>query len=105
MPRSPAGEVLDLHPAREAGSDHNGFGRGISEGREKPLLANQARNFVMLLFVAKRTSHTAATCIQIDHLGARDAPEKSQGGLHAGERALMTMTLHEDLSRSGRDQP
>src|SRR5260370_2974797 len=105
MPRSPAGEMLDLHPTRETGGDHHGFGVGISESREKSLLANQARDFVMFLFVTKRTSHAAATCVKIDHVGAWDAPKESQGWLHAGERALMTMPLHEDLGRSGRDQP
>ena len=90
------GKMLDLHAARKPRRDYYIIGTRPPNRREELLFADLPRNLVMLLFVAERPRHAAATGVEVDDLGAGDAPHKPHERLDAHEGALMTMGMNEN---------
>src|SRR4051794_39978871 len=101
MHRLPAREVLDLQPAREARRDDDGLGIGLANRGEESLLADEARDLVVLLLVAERPGHPATAGVEVDHLGTGDAPQQLHQWADTDERTLMAMRLHEDTLGAG----
>src|SRR5262249_10929313 len=60
-----AGEMLNLHAAREAWSDDDRVGARLANGRKQSLLTHETGDLIMLLLVAERPGHAAATGVQI----------------------------------------
>ena len=76
MNRFSPGEMFDLQPAGKTGGHDYRFRIGLAQRRKEALLAHQTRDFVMFFVITKRTSHTAATGVQIDYLRARNASQE-----------------------------
>src|SRR5262249_36308995 len=71
--RRAAGELRDLEPAREPRGGHDVVRTGGAEGREEALLADEARDVVMLHLVPERAGHAATPRVEVDDCGAGDA--------------------------------
>src|SRR4051812_14416308 len=54
----------------------------------------------MFLLVPEGSRHTAAAGVEIDDFRARNAPQQFGKRIHANERTLMAVPLHEDSIRA-----
>ena len=64
-----AGKMSNLSATAKAGSHDFRFGGGFSHGREEAVFTNLLGNFVMLLFVSKRSGHPAAARVHFPEIG------------------------------------
>src|SRR4051794_12057056 len=91
----------DLHPARQSRRDDDvGHIRLAQRGKES-MFADEAGYLVMLLFIAERAGHAAATGVEIDHLRAWNPPQEPEERGHTDQGTLMTMGLHQHALRTG----
>src|SRR3569833_2222545 len=100
MQRFLAGEIENLMAARRPPSHYN-RGRGfLPHSRQQLPLPDDSRNLVVVLRIAERPRHPAATRVGIDNLGARNLPEKPQRRRDQPHRLLMTMSVKQNLRRT-----
>ena len=63
------------------------------------LLADEARDLVVLPLVTERASHAAAAGVQVDHCRIGNAAQDLKQRPHAYQRAFMAVALNQDLLR------
>src|SRR5215467_5804340 len=110
VPGGPPGPVLDLLPAGDPGRRDDRLRWLGPDGREEPEFADAHGQLVVLGLEAERAGHAAAPGVELDHLGARDAPQERGRGGGARERLLVAVAVEQHTAAADRivlrqDQP
>jgi hypothetical protein len=89
--------LRDLLPAAEAVGDDERVLRGRAHSRQQAAFADGLRNPVVIALKAERAGHSATSAV--DDFAVETEPfQDLQVRVHAGQRLLMTMPVHERLS-------
>ena len=88
--------------AAEAGGDDQVIGRRPAHRREEHALAAGVAHLVMALLVAKAARHPAASAVQDAELQPLHFAQHLARGLHADERLLVAVAVHDGAALQGR---
>src|SRR5262245_18524516 len=96
MQRAARGQVLDLMPARRTGRDDERL-RLRRQRRQEVEVGDGDAQVEVLLLVAERAGHAAATGVECRDVQTGDQTQETGCAAHADERLLMAVAVDEAL--------
>src|SRR5690349_12946064 len=91
-------EMADLGPAGKSVRDNSGFRRALLDRGDQHALGDSARYVETVRAIAKRSRHSAASCIRCVHPQPGNRAKERELGPHSRDRLLMAMAVHQRAS-------